>query len=268
MSRRKSAGGDGVFWISYSDLSTALLAVFILAIALMIDRHGQEQQVLLDQVEDLQSMRQQLAQRLNEAKNRANQELDEEVFGFDPENQTVFVIDTTWFDPGQHDLSLRARRSLAVFYPHLYDAIFHEDEASGDKPADYLLSIELQGHTDPSWRDVPAWSWDNYRENAALSRMRAAAIATYLGNEFHGAKDRPWLQFFGFVETSGRSWTQSKCNGKFLKAEDFRGAGVPCVQPSRDDEEKSRRVTFGFRLDDLRLLEEIEKTLRKQREDA
>jgi len=260
--RRARATDDGVFWISYSDLSTALLAVFILAIAVMIKQHGEEQVELLAKVRELQELREQLARRLHTAKTQANAELGEEVFGFDSVDQRVYVIDTTWFDLGKHELSGGAERALGVFYPHLYDAIFAETE-SGRKPADYLLSIEVQGHTDATWNELGPWSWDNYRENALLSRQRAAAIATYLGGEFNREVERPWLQFFGLVETSGRSWTQSYCSGRRLVPEDFQAEAPPCPAPTADDEKRSRRVTFGFRMNDMRLLEDIKAILDK-----
>ena len=266
MRRRARDQGDGVFWISYSDLSTALLAVFILAIALMMKQHGQDQERLLARVEELQALREQLATRLDAAKTQANAELGEEVFGFDKERQRVFVVDTTWFDPGEFALNAPARRALSVFYPHLYDAIFGRTEDSKVRPADYLLSIELQGHTDATWEGAPAWSWKNYSENADLSRTRAASIATFLGTEFQGAAERPWLQFFGFVETSGRSWTESQCEGRWLGPADFQSAAPPCVAPTPHDAATSRRVTFGFRMDDLKLLEEIRKILKQQKE--
>lgn len=267
MSRRRQRQSESVFWLSYADLITALLLVFILVIVVLIirqrdrerDFQAQREQVSA-RVDELRLLRTALASRLKDAKDEANDQLGYSAFEFDEDRQVVYVEDTTWFSPGESDLGEKARRELEVFYPHLHAALFDEAELLEGRPAaEFLASIEIQGHTDADWEGAPLWSWANYEKNSDLSRKRAAAIADHLGRTFSRDEAHPWRHFFAFVQTAGKSWSAAYCAGEPLAPHSFRTPGkLPCPSgQTSTDKERSRRVSFGFRLDDSEVLAAI-----------
>ena len=78
-------------------------------------------------------------------------------------------------------------------------------------------------------------------------------------------EDRQWRPFFAYIQTGGRSWMESYCRGRVLSPADFRN-GLPCPGERFDsDDPRSRRVTFGIRINDERVIKEIERTVDETR---
>jgi len=283
MARRRE-DTEGSFWISYSDLTTGLLLVFILLVAVLVEKREQEMQEQKDtltrveeEVREMLSRRQDLSERLEEAVDTTNGEIGDSVFAYQDGEVTVSEQEVAWFISNSAALTPAGKAHIRAFYRHLYDQLL-TDGAGRPTIPDYLASIEIQGHTDPVPRAQSAgeWSWESYNgaafgghqqdSNLYLSQLRAKAILDYIQDlyasgdpEFDDAR-RPWKPFVAMVEATGRSWTRSYCAAEdgpsvlepaaFLADRPCEGIGGNSTGENR----MSRRVTFSFRLDDAEIL--------------
>lgn len=190
------------FWISYSDLATGLLLIFMIMAAVTMNQQAQVRVELEDDQEELDRIQEEinnllgrrnlLATRLEAASAQANQELrqqgltESDVFVYVPDDQSVEVrldgTDVVWFQPGGAKLAREAFPQLRAFFVALYEQIM----CTGDDPIDamalcepdtvrvpsFLASIEISGHTDPVTMAAgePMWSWGAF--NGTSSRGR------------------------------------------------------------------------------------------------
>lgn len=283
MARRPRIPEEASFWISYSDLTTGLLLVFILLVMVLVERRQQElnrQEQTLDRVErevrELLGRRVVLSERLERAVEVTNAEIGEAVFSYRDGEVSVSDQEVAWFVSNSATLTPAGQRHIRAFYRHLYDQLLTDDRGRPAIP-DYLASIEIQGHTDPVPRlgGAGLWSWESYNgaaggshqydSNLYLSQLRAKAILDFIqdlyasGDPDFADSRRPWKPFVSMVEATGRAWTRAYCGEgeglAVLDAEDFLGER-PCEVGANLSEEnrKSRRVTFSFRLDDAEIL--------------
>jgi outer membrane protein OmpA-like peptidoglycan-associated protein len=288
--RRADPDEGGSFWISYSDMTTGLLLVFILLVAVLVKRREAEmdrQQAVLDQVEEevrqMLGRRVVLADKLEQAVETANEQIGLDVFSWQDGEVTVSDQEASWFVSNSAALTAEGKAHIRTFYVQLYDRLLTDGEGHPQIP-DFLASIEIQGHTDPVPRGAGApWSWESYNgsphsgqqqdSNLHLSQLRAKAILDYVqqlyasGDPEFTDERRPWRPFVAMVESTGRAWTRSYCEGEegaqALTANDFMSP-TPCATLGGNDAEAnraSRRVTFSFRLDDAEILERLKATL-------
>jgi len=281
---RKREDTEGSFWISYSDLTTGLLLVFILLVAVLVEKREEEMQAqkdtlarVEDEVREMLSRRQDLSSRLEHAVQTTNGEIGDSVFSYQDGEVTVSEQEVAWFVSNSAALTPAGRAHIRTFYRHLYDQLL-TDGAGNPTIPDYLASIEIQGHTDPVPRaqTADAWSWESYNgaafgghqqdSNLYLSQLRAKAILDSIQDlyasgdpEFSDAR-RPWKPFVAMAEATGRSWTRSYCatedGPEMLDAVAFL-AERPCDDVGANgagENRMSRRVTFSFRLDDAEIL--------------
>lgn len=283
MARRPRVTPEGSFWISYSDLTTGLLLVFILLVVVLVEQRQREmerQQQTLDRVEEevreMLGRRIELSDRLEQAVEVTNGEIGAAVFSYRDGEVTVSEQEVAWFVSNSATLTPDGQRHIRAFYRHLYDQLLTDGQGTPIIP-DYLASIEIQGHTDPVPRGLSAgtWSWESYNgqsggdhrvdSNLYLSQLRAKAILDYI-QELYASGDpefldsrRPWKPFVSMVEATGRSWTRAYCEVEgvpaMLDADAFL-LDSPCPVGANHSEEnrRSRRVTFSFRLDDAEIL--------------
>lgn len=272
---------DGTFWVSYSDLATALLLVFVLILVVKSrDAQHRAQQAsdrqeeliaLRQKVSELLTRRESVADRLNEAVEQANGDLGESVFRFVDQRVEVSDQDVAWFHYRSAELTDAGKQQLAIFFAHLYDQLLREGDTV-IRP-EFLESIDVLGHTDPTWRTDPDWTWESYERNLALSQSRALSVVRHIRrmyDEGHHA-ERPWQPFVALLNASGRSWTRTYCDTESqtmpLDADAFlRSTTDPCearrIPSVREDADgRSRRVSFGFRLDDRAILEDLQTRL-------
>ncbi len=300
---------DASFWISYSDLATGLLLIFILLVAVYINRAAATQQQLIadqekvehiqEEIDSLLGRRDELARRLQSASEQANEEIASQVFAYDPVTQTVVVqmddTEVAWFETSSARLRPDARGHIRAFYRALYEHMMCADPSlpSGTHrcvdrtPAipPFLEAIEITGHTDVTFAngDQPDWSWIGFNAgaeagNLSLSQSRAKAIvdeiqALYQGGQGANAVNDtryPWRPFMALVHTSGRAWMEAYCPSatgelETLEPEDF-FEDPPCRYPEealRQLHERSRRVSFSFRLDDKEILQRLQALTRE-----
>lgn len=288
---RRAKPEEGSFWISYSDLTTGLLLVFILLVAVLVEKREEEmreQKDTLERVEDevreMLGRREDLSERLEEAVETTNGEIGADVFTYVDGEVAVSEQQVAWFISNSAALTPDGRAHIRAFYRHLYDQLLTDGAGKPTIP-DYLASIEIQGHTDPIPRaySSDAWSWESYNgaafgghqhdSNLYLSQLRAKAILDYIQDlyasgdpEFDDAR-RPWKPFVAMTEATGRSWTRSYCKTEdgaaMLDAASFL-SDAPCEAIGANgagENRMSRRVTFSFRLDDAEILGRLQRIL-------
>jgi outer membrane protein OmpA-like peptidoglycan-associated protein len=319
--RQKRGGDDGSFWISYSDLATALMLVFILITVYYITQTMRTQDELIKakaQVEELIKLREELAESIKAAVDKTNAKLRsqsgepsfKDVFLYDAEREEVHVQAATWFDSNEFLLKGKGEDHLRIFYVELYDALLRrpEEGREGLGPPhipEYLSSIDVLGHTDPLRRkgagearfgryngranvDKPKASHTE-SSNLYLSQRRAKAVVDFIQSLYESGaaedialvKDRPFLLFAAVLNTAGRSWVSAYCyehggETRILSRDDYTGAGGrPCPiwdEPASAEDspewvardtanKKSRRVTFGFQMDDRKQLDRLKQII-------
>lgn len=299
---------DAAFWVSYSDLATGLLLIFILLVAFYINRAAMAEvqferdqdriRAIQEEIDELLARRDLLALRLERASEQANETLGREVFAYDPATQAVVVrmddTEVAWFREGSPDLAPAARRDVRAFYRTLYEQMMCQrggldatddpcTQAPPEVPA-FLAAIEILGHTDPITR-APGhalWTWEAFNgtasrrfdadSNLSLAQARAKAIVDEIQRSYDDPSSgvteetHPWRPFLALVRTSGRSWMSAYCDDegtvRQLTPSDYFN-DPPCPTTTRDDANgtnaRSRRVSFGFRLDDKEILEQLQR---------
>lgn len=313
----EAAESESDFWISYSDLATGVLLVFVLMLAAALSRASDREaeatlekdkatelrqsaqdareaaELLKEEAEQAKREAQdvkevnerlrteaqrlldihgQLAARLKQAVDKTNEALGQVVFIFENDEVYVSEQEVAWFQQGRWALSGEAKKQVRIFYLNLYDSLLRP--AGRLRVPAFLTAITVEGHTDPL-HDGVRWNWASYWTNLRLSQRRAHSIveevkAAY-GAEAAGFDEaRPWRLFHSLVRVAGVSWTRAYCSGpegvRPLEPEDFFSpAEPPCAtKPTREMNKRSRRVTFGFKLDDKKLLTSLRKQLSGQ----
>jgi outer membrane protein OmpA-like peptidoglycan-associated protein len=286
--RRVKQRDEAAFWVSYSDLATSLMLVFVLIVCItnvrMKETLGQQQEQLENvegEVRQLLSRREVLSERLLQAVEDSNKAVGREVFRF--EHGEVFVSDSdvAWFLPNRAELTAEGRKEVTAFYRNLYASLLGD----GTSLPDFLGAIDIQGHTDPLPRhgEGDLWTWESYNGTARrghadgnlwLSQQRAKAILDHIQDAYaEGAIDAtrfPWRPFAAIARVSGRSWTRAFCTDAAGETPspinpDALLSDSPCPSTPLGSNaalnRASRRVTFSFDLDDKEILERIQEVL-------
>ena len=284
--RKRKGSTEGSFWISYSDLATSLMLVFVLIVCVMsmkMQKQLAEKQDKLDDVktdvESLLGRRTQLSERLKAAVTSANKDIGREVFGY--ANGEVFVSDVNgvaWFESDKADLSAAGKHQVGMFYQRLYKELL----GGGKSLPPFLESINIQGHTDALSRTKGGglWTWESYNGTAStrhadgnlwLSQQRAKAILDRIQEMYTNHEvdedEYPWRPFAAVAQVTGRSWTRSFCDVPKLgaMAPSAMLTDTPCLNSPADSNDEihksSRRVTFSFDLNDKAILESLQGVL-------
>lgn len=208
------------YWMSYSDLMSALLLIF--ALLLMINMFGNQTEMeAKDQmIEEVLGVKTKLIEELNNAFNDSNLEME-----IDPQTGAIRFSDGVFFDYGSSEVSIEGRENLESFVP-LYIKVLLSDEFH-----DHISQIIIEGHTDS---DGP------YLYNLELSQNRSfAVVESIFSKQFPEFKEKEELRLL--ITSNGRSFTvpMKDKNGKI-------------------DNDKSRRVEFQFRLKDEEVIKKIQ----------
>lgn len=286
-SKSKPRPSEGSFWISYSDLATSLMLVFVLIVCItsikMQKELTKQQDKLIEvgkEVRDLLGRRDELSTRLSVAVDDANQEIGQPIFKYLEGEVSVSENDVAWFESGKADLTPAGQAHVAVFYRHLYRRLLGD----GRTLPDFLSAINIQGHTDPWPRTGGGtlWSWESYNGSAQrehqdgnlwLSQQRGKAILDYIQTLYATGvvkeEEIPWRPFIAVAQVTGRAWTRAFCQAEDAAPSPISASALladdPCpatpVAPNAALNRSSRRVTFSFDLDDKVILERLQRVL-------
>lgn len=170
---------ENPYWISFSDLMSALLVVFILAAVALIIELTQTQQQIEQDIQQLKNAEQARRDILNEIQDELNKRNIEVLIA---DNDTVLRIpeSTLSFASNSYDLPTdqQIRSSVLIIGQVLHAAINQPfDQSMNDrKRFDYLDTVFIEGHTD----SVPT---NRIKGNWGLSTFRAISLWEFWGSE-------------------------------------------------------------------------------------
>ena len=163
--KKEENSENNIFWVTMTDLMTALVLVFIIlffyaymtSFAEKIERTTQQQKA---------------AEALEETLKEQN--IDASI------NATTGVVkisDLELFDLNSYELSPKGKQYLSKFAPAYLDSLF-----SNEYLKDNLDKIIIQGHTDSQTFAGQYSKDEQYMKNMDLSLKRAYAVANYMIN--------------------------------------------------------------------------------------
>ncbi|MFC4409005.1 flagellar motor protein MotB [Chungangia koreensis] len=214
------------YWMSYSDLMSAMLMAFVLLITI----------VILDYREDLAEKQKQIDAVTN-VKNDIIAALAAEFEGsnvkieVDRQTGAIRFPGSILYEYNSSDISPTGKQFLEEFVPKYFSIILQE------KYKDEISNIIIEGHTDKD---------GSYIYNLNLSQNRAfSVVKTIYGSDFPSFPEKELSQ--QYVTANGRSYT------------------VPILKEDGSySPENSRRVEFLFRLKEEERMEEIQKLVNEQ----
>lgn len=174
--RRRSPDEDNPYWISFSDVMSALLIIFILASLVLILELMETRTSVSQAIEDLERADEVRRTVLEEAK----AELEERGIRVEiGENHSVLRIpnELLGFETGQHGLAERYT-ATAREIGDVVSTVLRRDDRT-----DYIDTIFLEGHT-----DIRPFTGPAGMGNWGLSTFRAISLWDYWGEEFQGAE--------------------------------------------------------------------------------
>lgn len=224
---------DTSFWVSFSDVATALMMVFILLVVLQI-KDAAPLKGLGMTTEQIAKTAQ--VQQYLEERKKIIRELEKKFAGrasIDQKTGTFTIDAGLLFDKDKSVLKPNNKTQLARDFKDWISVVL------SDKYESRIGQIDIEGHADP---DAVA-GLDPYRSNLALTQNRARAVAEFVVTDRNCMDTKLRKRFLNVVSVNGRSSTD------------------PILDSTGQvDKAKSRRVVLKFRLKDDQLNEVTGKT--------
>jgi flagellar motor protein MotB len=219
------------FWMSYSDLMSALLLMFVLFLMVSI----LDNQVTLAEKEASLEEKDRLIEEVIGVKTKIIEEL---VLAFqdsdlemevDPQSGAIRFSGGVFFELNSRAISTTGRNYLEQFIPQYIGILL------SDQFRDEISQIIVEGHTDTR---------GGYLYNLKLSQERAfSVVEEVFQDEFPDFQYSDYLK--SVITSNGRSYS------------------IPVLDDKEEiDADKSRRVEFKFRLKDDELIEQIQELVK------
>ena len=241
-SSRQVRQANSSYWLTYSDLLSGLLLMFILLMMLalwnfqnankdLIDEKDRYQQMIQENAEMKEKIERTVGVRAELIQDLTLQLQKNNINAIIAETGAIKVDETVLFEFGKSELKPEGRAFLKRFIS-VYLGVL-----SQDKYKDQVKEIIIEGHTD---------SVGDYLDNLDLSQARAISVAKYCMSQESGldATMRDYLEYF--LTANGRSESR------------------PVLVGNTEDRNKSRRVEFLFRLSDEETIEWINQWVQAQ----
>ena len=191
------SGENNVFWVTMTDLMTALVLVFmVLFFYTFVTSFYERIQGSVEQ--------QKTVEELQETLKKKNLEITVDDFG-----GIVKINDLDLFDVASSELSEKGKKYLSEFAPAYFDAIF-----SNDYLAENIESIIIQGHTDSQGFGGNLTDDQQFMKNMELSMKRAYAVADFMVNTPYNKVNGTKLRKMILVEGAGSSKPILNLDGK------------------------------------------------------
>lgn len=196
------------YWMSFSDMMSSLLMIFILFLTLaMLQLTKQEEQLVAksDEVDKIIGVRQLIVEELREEFKDSNLDID-----IDPETGVITFSEGVFFDYNRDNIKDLGKSYLRDFIPQYIGVILN------DKNKKHISEIIIEGHTDDE---------GSYMYNLELSQRRAFAVAKFvLSDDLVKIKESDKKALEETLTANGRSYTSLKldANGLVLKDESRR----------------------------------------------
>lgn len=207
------------YWMSYSDLMSALLLIF--ALLLMVNIFGNQTEMAAKDkmIEEVLGVKTRLIEELNTAFSDSNLEME-----IDPQTGAIRFSSGVFFSYGSSEVSDKGRKNIESFVPKYIKVLL------SDEFREHISQIIVEGHTDKA---------GTYLYNLELSQERSFAVVEEIySDDFPQFEEKEDLR--QLITSNGRSFT------------------VPMYKENGEiDSEKSRRVEFKFRLKDEEMIKNI-----------
>lgn len=225
MSKKKINRSVDNSWISFSDIMTGLMVIFMfIAISYILEaqKKQKERDLLFEEFKATK------ASLYNELEIKFKKEFKEWQVELDEDLSIKFTNPEVLFQSGQNKLRPNFAQILDEFLPSYFDILLQE------KYSDKIAEIRIEGHTDM----VPARTFDSdpYIGNVILSQLRSTEVLkyfrsmSYYSNLSNEHKQR--LQFW--ITANGLSYGRTLDDDKKLTAKSQKSI----------NNEFSRRVEF------------------------
>lgn len=196
---------DNIFWVTMTDLMTALVLVFIvLFFYTYMTSYYEKIQGQIEQKKASEA----LEQTLKEQKIKAN---------IDDITGVVKISDLELFDINSYELSEKGKNYLDKFAPAYFNSIFSNNYLNNN-----VEKIIIQGHTDSQTYKGKFSADEQYMKNMDLSLKRAYSVANYMTHTPYNKANGNKLRKMIIVE--GASYS------------------TPIIINGQEDYNKSRRV--------------------------
>lgn len=231
-------------WISFSDIMTGLMVIFMfIAISYIVEvqKKQQERDIIF---EEFKATKEKL---YAELENEFKDDFKEWQVELDKDLSIKFTNPEVLFESGQTDIRPYFSQILAKFLPRYFSILMQE------KYRNKIAEIRIEGHTD----NVPAPRFDSdpYIGNVMLSQLRSAQVLKFFRNMDYykslSIKDEQRLQFW--LTANGLSYGRTLDDTKQMTAL----TGNPA------NNNYSRRVEFRIITTSESLVEQVLKELSK-----
>lgn len=242
VSRKKISTTEEGNWVSFSDIMTGLMVIFMFIAISYILEVQKRQKERDDLFEEFKATKESLYNSLDSA---FSDDFSNWQVELDKDLSIKFTNPDVLFASGQVEIRPYFKEILNEFLPVYFDIILQ------DKYKDKISEVRIEGHTD----QVPAYNYDldPYIGNVKLSQLRSAQVLKYFRemNYFKNLESQniDLLQFW--ITANGLSYGRTLDSEKKLTAE----SGQPV------NNEYSRRVEFRIITTSDKLVERVIKEL-------
>lgn len=218
-------GDNNHYWMSYSDLMSALLLIFALLLMINIMSNQSEIEAKDQMIEEVLGIKTRIIEELSQTFKDSNLEME-----IDDQTGAIRFSSGVFFDYDSSIVLKEGKSNLEAFVPQYIEILLSEEFK------EHVAEIIIEGHTDEA---------GSYLYNLELSQNRAFSVVEEIFSEdFPDFQEREDLRYL--ITSNGRSFTVPIYNSK-----------------NKIDDERSRRVEFKFRLNDEEVIKQIQDLMDK-----
>lgn len=231
-------------WISFSDIMTGLMVIFMfIAISYIVEvqKKQQERDIIF---EEFKATKEQLFAELEQEFKDDFKDWEVEL---DKDLSIKFTNPDVLFQSGRSDIRPNFAQILNEFLPRYFDILLQK------KYKDKIAEIRIEGHTDAV--PAPQYDSDQYIGNVKLSQLRSAEVLKYfrMMPYYDQLSDETEQQLQFWITANGLSYGRTLDSDKQLTA----------ISGNPIDNEYSRRVEFRIITTSENLVERVLKEIGK-----
>lgn len=243
MASGKTNGNEGN-WMSFSDIMTGLMVIFMfIAISYIVEvqKKQQERDIIFEEFKDTKEML------YAELEKEFKDDFKEWKVELDKDLSIKFTNPDVLFQSGKSDIRPNFAQILDEFLPRYFNILLQT------KYTDKIAEIRIEGHTDVV--PAPQYDSDPYIGNVKLSQLRSAEVLKYFRNMpyYEQSSDSTEQQLQFWITANGLSYGRTLDSEKQLTA----------ISGNLINNEFSRRVEFRIITTSESLIERVLKEIGK-----